>query len=86
MKIYVSPDGTARWIYQEEIDLPSGTIQRASRVEPEADGWWATMVNGVRLGPFTKRSAALAAEIAYLEKALEESVQGSSTEDLANHL
>jgi hypothetical protein len=44
------------------------TIARASHVEPNEDGqWFAQMVGGPVLGPFAKRSAALAAEVAWLE-------------------
>jgi hypothetical protein len=45
-------------------------IRRASHVEPNADGgWWSDLspVGGPRLGPFGRRSEALAAEQAWLE-------------------
>ena len=60
-------------IYSEDIDLAalgSPTISRASHVEPDQEGcWWADLspVGGLSLGPFPQRSAALAAEHAWLE-------------------
>ena len=62
-----------RGIYGEEIDLTAlgqVSISRASHVEPDAQGrWWAdlTPVHGPTLGPFSLRSDALAAEVAWLE-------------------
>ncbi|MGA2255088.1 MAG: hypothetical protein ABSG53_10535 [Thermoguttaceae bacterium] len=71
MTITIEHDGTARTIYSETLDLESMgtvTIARASHVEPNEDGqWFAQMVGGPVLGPFAKRSAALAAEVAWLE-------------------
>ena len=73
MKIIITPVGTARCIYSEEIDLAaigSPTITRASHVEPDQQGrWLADMspLGGELLGPFAKRSEALAAEIEWLE-------------------
>ena len=46
-------------------------IRRASHVEPDAAGrWWADLapVGGPRLGPFDRRSEALAAELRWLER------------------
>ena len=63
-------------LYGEAVDLgvlgPT-SIQRASHVEPDEDGrWWSDLspVNGPRLGPFPRRSDALAAEAAWLEEHL----------------
>ena len=62
--------------YAEAIDLGAlggVTIRRASHVEPDQEGrWWADLgpVGGPRLGPFGVRSAALAAEVQWLETAL----------------
>jgi hypothetical protein len=73
MQIIIEPDGTARCIYTEEIDLAaigSPTITRASHVEPDQQGrWQADMspVGGKVLGPFELRSEALAVEHAWLE-------------------
>ena len=73
MKLLVKPDGTVRAIYQEAIDLGvlgRPTIARASHVEPDGEGRWLAdlkPVGGPVLGPFDRRSEALAAEIAWLE-------------------
>lgn len=73
MDLIIEPGGSARAIYSETIDLGqlgSLVIQRASHVEPDEQGrWWADLapVNGPKLGPFDRRSAALAAEVNWLE-------------------
>ncbi len=73
MQLVIAPNGNGRTIYDEALplaELGSLIIQRASHVEPDANGqWWADLspVNGPVLGPFAKRSAALAAEVAWLE-------------------
>lgn len=72
MDLIISPQGTARAVYCETIDLGAlGTlaIRRASHVEPSADGRWTadlSPVGGPVLGPFGLRSEALAAEVAWL--------------------
>ena len=74
MDIIIDPAGRIHCIYDETIDLHQlgdPTIRRASHVEPDAAGdWWADLapVHGPRLGPFRKRSDALAAEAAWLER------------------
>jgi hypothetical protein len=74
MKLLVRPDGTVRAIYDEAIDLAvlgRPTITRASRVEPDQEGRWLadlTPVDGPVLGPFGRRSEALAAERDWLER------------------
>ena len=71
MILTIDRDGTAHCLYTEALPLAEigqCAIRRASHVEPDAAGrWWADMVDGPRLGPFTLRSAALAAEVSYLE-------------------
>jgi hypothetical protein len=73
MQIIITPDGAARCIYTEEINLAaigSPTISRASHVEPDQHGrWLADMspVGGGVLGPYELRSEALMAEQAWLE-------------------
>lgn len=73
MQLVVQSDGGVRCLYTETIDLSAFgplTIERASHVEPDAEGaWWTdlTPVAGPKLGPFTKRTEALAAEVAWLE-------------------
>lgn len=72
MELLIGKTGQVRCIYGEAIDLSSLgqlTITRASQVEPDSQGqWWADLapVNGPKLGPFTLRSDALAAEHAWL--------------------
>ena len=72
MQLVVDAAGNVRCIYDEELDLRKlGQVQitRASHVEPDADGfWWADMgpVDGPVLGPYSSRSAALAAERRWL--------------------
>lgn len=72
MDIVVAPDGTARCIYAELIDLSAlgeSTITRVSYVEPEQHGRWRadlSPVGGPVLGPFRQRSEALAAEAIWL--------------------
>jgi hypothetical protein len=71
--LLVSPDGRVTAIFGEEIDLRvlgEVTTRRASHVEPSPDGGWTadlSPVNGPVLGPFEKRSQAIAAEVAWLE-------------------
>ena len=66
----VSSGGSVRCVYGEDIDLAaigSMNITRASHVEPDERGqWWAEIVEGPKLGPFPRRSDALAAEVAWL--------------------
>ncbi len=74
MQLVVTPEGAVRCIYSEEIDpsaLGSPAISRGSHVEPDQQGrWLADMApcNGPTLGPFDKRSEALAAEYRWLEE------------------
>ena len=73
MHIVIQPDGVARAIYSEEIDLRSlgrPRIVRARHVEPDTDGGWLAdlgPVDGPVLGPFDSRSEALDAEDALLD-------------------
>jgi hypothetical protein len=74
MQMVIDPIGTLRCVYSETIDLTvlgSMSIRRASRVEPDERGqWWADLgpVGGPTLGPYPRRSAALAAESSWLEQ------------------
>jgi hypothetical protein len=74
MHLVVDPEGRVRSLYSEAIDLAalgSLAITRASSVEPDGDGRWHAdlrAVNGPVLGPFERRSEALAAEVAWLEE------------------
>ena len=73
MELIVAAGGTIRAIYAEEIDLcifGHPVIVRASHVEPDEAGRWIAdlrPVNGPILGPFDRRSDALAAEQSWLE-------------------
>ena len=68
MELVVSSQGVVRCLYEETLSLESlGTLRlsRASHVEPDSAGnWYADLgpVDGPRLGPFARRSAALTAE------------------------
>jgi hypothetical protein len=72
MVLIIDPQGMARCLYDEAIDLAklgSMGIRRASHVEPDDRGrWWTdlSLVGGPRLGPFSRRSEALAAEREWL--------------------
>jgi hypothetical protein len=72
MDLRIDPGGIVRFVYAEALDLSvlgSLTITRASQIEPDTDGqWWSDLapVQGPRLGPFGRRSEALAAEAAWL--------------------
>ena len=72
MDLQIDPSGTVRCVYAEVLDLSmlgSLTITRASYVEPDRHGqWWSDLspVQGPMLGPFGRRSEALAAEAAWL--------------------
>jgi hypothetical protein len=73
MELIISSRGTTTFIYDETLDLSTLgmlRIHRASHVEPDERGrWWADLgpVKGPRLGPYTRRSEALAAEREWLE-------------------
>jgi hypothetical protein len=73
MQLIITPGGTVRCVYSEEIDLAalgSPAISRASHVEPDQHGRWLvdlSPVGGAVLGPFVNRSEALAAEHSWLE-------------------
>jgi len=72
MEIYIDQAGNATCIYDEAIDLAAigaVSIRRASHVEPDRQGrWWADMapIGGPRLGPYSRRSEALASEKQYI--------------------
>jgi hypothetical protein len=76
MNLLVDPHGGVRCLYSEVIDLTKlGTmsIRRVSMVEPDHTGnWWADLkiLGGPRLGPYPRRSEALEAEVAWVERFL----------------
>jgi hypothetical protein len=73
MQLVVGPTGRIRAIYSELIDLDTlgrPDITRASHVEPDGAGCWHAdlrPVQGPVLGPYSLRSQALEAEVAWLE-------------------
>ncbi len=74
MDLIVNYLGQVICVYDEAIDLTTlgrATIMRASHVEPDEHGrWWADLgpVQGPKLGPYERRSLALAAELHWLEE------------------
>ncbi|HEX3654932.1 MAG TPA: hypothetical protein VHV55_03960 [Pirellulales bacterium] len=70
MELVVEPGGQARCIYGEAINLATLgrlSISRASHVEPDDKGqWFAAIIGGPVLGPFSNRSQAVEAELAWL--------------------
>ena len=70
MDLVIKPTGEVTTLYSEMFDLAAlgvQRIERASHVEPDDQGrWWAEIINGPKLGPFDRRSDALAAEVAWL--------------------
>lgn len=76
MQLIVQTDGNAKCVYDEAIDLAVFgrlRITRGSHVEPTRDGRWTADLGpcgGPVLGPFGTRSAALAAEHAWLVASL----------------
>src|SRR3954471_2104884 len=87
MRLVVDHRGTVRCLYGEAIDLAALgglVIRRASHVEPDGGGrWWADLapVGGPRLGPFDRRSAALTAEVWWLE----DHAFGATVDDPGSH-
>ncbi len=73
MQLVIKPDGAVRCLYTEEIDLNTlgrPVISRGSHVEPDQHGRWFADLSpsaGPKLGPFDRRSEALAAETVWLE-------------------
>ena len=74
MQLLIDPSGNIRCLYDEAINLAElGQlfIRRGSHVEPDAHGQWLcdlSPVSGPTLGPFASRSAALAAEVTWLNE------------------
>jgi hypothetical protein len=74
MQLLIDVNGGVRCLYGEAIDLAvlgPLSIRRASHVEPDSEGrWWADLspVGGPSLGPFGRRTQALAAEQRWLEE------------------
>ena len=74
MELVIHPGGVVRCVYDEAIELGALgrlSVDRASHVEPDDDGQWfadLSPVGGPVLGPFPRRSDALAAEVAWLKR------------------
>jgi hypothetical protein len=74
MDLLIETSGTVRCVFGEEIDLGQLgrlSIRRGSHVEPTPDGQWTANlapVNGPLLGPFPTRTAALDAEVRWLQE------------------
>lgn len=72
MELVISCIGEVRCIYSDSIPLShlgKLSISRASHVEPDSIGRWRadlSPVGGPLLGPFVKRTDALAAEVEWL--------------------
>ena len=73
--VNISPDGIVTFIYDDALrdlmEAGSAKICRASHVEPDDDGHWVAdlgPVQGPKLGPFSMRRDALAAEKEWLEQ------------------
>jgi len=77
MWLIVDPGGTVWALYEEYLEwqeLGRLAIRRASFVEPRGEVWYADLspVGGPLLGPFSHRSEAVAAELAFLQKLLQD--------------
>ncbi len=74
VQILITPQGQSRMVYDDLVDLNGVgeiAVKRASHVEPNKAGCWTADLNpvgGPILGPFDKRSEALAAEVAWLHR------------------
>ena len=74
MELIIDSSGHARCVYSDTLSLRKIgrlKIERASNVEPNDDGEWIadlSPVSGPKLGPFFKRTVAIAAEARWLRE------------------
>ena len=74
MDLLIELSGAVRCVFGEEIDLGQLgqlSIRRGSHVEPTPDGKWTadlSPVDGPLLGPLPTRTAALDAEVRWLQE------------------
>ena len=74
MELVIESKGVMRCIYSDDIhlqDIGDVVIQRASHVEPDSHSEWVadlSPMKGPELGPFSKRTDALAAEVEWLRE------------------
>jgi len=74
MELLIESTGMVRCVFDEAIDLGQLgglSIRRGSHVEPTPDGQWTadlSPVHGPLLGPFPTRTAALNAELIWLQE------------------
>ena len=70
MELIIESSGNARCVYSDTLPLVNIgklRIERASHVEPNDKGEWiADLFFGPTLGPFSKRTDAIAAEVQWL--------------------
>ena len=76
-QVVVGPDGVVRFVWSDDLadlaELGPADVRRASHVEPAAGGGWTADLSpsgGPTLGPYRLRSAAVAAEVAWIEQQL----------------
>lgn len=74
IEVVVTPRGVTKSVFDDRLDLRflgSLDIRRGSHVEPTRSGNWTadlSPVGGPLLGPFNKRSEALATEVVWLQQ------------------
>ena len=91
IELFISTTGLIRTLYDEALPLRTlGTLQieRASHVEPDADGNWSADLRpcgGPVLGPFVVRSLALQAERDWLLQELLSGTLPYTTEMSSHH-